>query len=67
MHDCPIDGCDKSVPSHILMCKKHWSQVPRDLQREVYRTYARGMGVASEEYAEARSAAVAEVELKEAI
>lgn len=61
-HDCPVDGCTKRVPAHILMCKSHWQTVPRQLQRDVYATYAHGTGVATEEYAEARRLAIDAVE-----
>lgn len=36
---CPIDNCDKSVPSDKVMCGRHWKTVPRELQRAVYRTW----------------------------
>jgi hypothetical protein len=65
-HQCPIDGCDVQVPPHLLMCRSHWRRVPKELQRRVYDTYANGTGLMTEEYEEARSAAIAAVEMKEA-
>lgn len=35
MH-CPIDNCDKNVPTDHVMCGRHWKTVPRELQRAVY-------------------------------
>lgn len=35
-HDCVIEGCTADVPMHQLMCRGHWAQVPREIQRDVY-------------------------------
>lgn len=35
---CPA-GCGRTVAPRKLMCPGCWSQVPRQLQNEVYRTY----------------------------
>lgn len=62
-HDCPIEGCAATgLPMSILMCKAHWAEVPRDLQRAVYRAWRHG-GVA--EHAQAREDAIAHVEGRE--
>jgi len=37
--DCPLDGCPRTVRAGQLMCGPHWYQVPRELQRDVYRTW----------------------------
>lgn len=37
-HTCHYPGCDTSCPPRHLMCGYHWSLVPGDRQREVYRT-----------------------------
>lgn len=37
-HHCHALGCKRKCPPRWLMCKTHWSRVPPDLQREVYRT-----------------------------
>lgn len=45
-HHCHALGCKRACPPRWLMCKPHWSQVPRDLQVEVYRTVKlRGKGI----------------------
>lgn len=36
---CDIEGCKAVVPSHLLLCGKHWRLVPAALQREVYRSW----------------------------
>lgn len=41
MHDrmsCPA-GCGRSVAPGKLLCRPCWGEVPRDVQREVYRTW----------------------------
>lgn len=36
-HDCPVSGCETTnLPRTVLMCRRHWAQVPRGLQRLVY-------------------------------
>lgn len=37
-HHCHALGCKRACPSAHLMCGPCWAKVPRDLQREVYRT-----------------------------
>jgi len=61
MHECRATGCDRRISLKLLMCKVHWAKVPPLLQREVYRTWARGDGVGSPEYAAAVQLAVAAV------
>lgn len=41
-HRCPVnlpEPCEAQVPDTMLMCARHWRQVPRDLQRAVYRAW----------------------------
>lgn len=37
-HHCHALGCKRPCPPAWLMCKPCWSQVPPDLQADVYRT-----------------------------
>lgn len=37
-HHCHALGCKAACPPRWLMCRPCWSQVPAELQREVYRT-----------------------------
>lgn len=37
-HTCHAWGCDAPCPQRMLMCRRCWSFVPADVQREVYRT-----------------------------
>jgi hypothetical protein len=41
-HTCHAHNCKTPCPPEKLMCALHWSQVPKDIQREVYRTYQHG-------------------------
>ncbi len=57
-HTCPATGCRRQLPQHILACPAHWRRVPRDLQRQVYATWARGRMPDPVAYMAARQAAV---------
>lgn len=59
---CAISDCEKVIPRTRLMCKRHWFQVPISLRNAVWDTYRR-CGVLSEEYWEAREAAIHAVEV----
>lgn len=41
-HNCPVTGCDKQMPQHLLMCPAHWRLVPEGLQRAVNRNWRNG-------------------------
>ena len=41
-HKCHIPECGTRVPPTMLICRKHWDQVPNNLRAEVYRTYRPG-------------------------
>jgi hypothetical protein len=43
-HMCHVHGCAIPVPPHMLMCFRHWRQVPRPLQQAVWATYRSGQG-----------------------
>lgn len=34
-HDCAATGCQRRIPSHLLMCIDHWRMVPARVKREV--------------------------------
>ena len=42
MHTCHAIACSVKVSPRLLMCRKHWYMVPKDLQTEVWRTYNPG-------------------------
>ena len=44
-HFCHATGCNKPVPSKLLMCLRHWRMVPRDIQRSVWRHYRPGQEI----------------------
>lgn len=54
-HSCEAEDCAKIVPSAMLMCKRHWFMVPKDLRDRVWAGYHRGM---DDEYHVAVAAAV---------
>ena len=67
-HLCHAVGCPKAVPPKMLMCFRHWSMVPRNLQAEVWRTYREGQEIdkqPSPEYLVAQRNAVMAVASKE--
>jgi len=37
-HHCHALGCSAACPPKHLMCRACWSQVPREMKDEVYRT-----------------------------
>ena len=59
---CPT-GCGRQIKPGHLMCLHCWREVPKDLQREVNRTWRRCQRTleAFPEYAQAREAAIASV------
>ena len=61
-HRCPISTCPVKLPDHLLMCRPHWYQTPRDLRDAVWDAYQNGAGIGSDELAEAQLAAIAAVE-----
>jgi hypothetical protein len=58
-HVCPVGGCEREVPDHLLMCSADWHRVPPSLQRRVYAAYRRGEGLGTPELLEAQTAAIA--------
>ena len=62
-HQCPIDGCPNQLPSHILMCCRHWQLVPSNLKTQVYATWNRGKPANLQDYLSARQEAVRSVNL----
>ncbi len=72
---CPVKGCTAHAKRNQLMCWPHWRRVPKPLNRAVFDTYADAAGRelggdalwhATQRYIQARDAAIAEVEAKEA-
>ncbi len=41
-HHCHARGCSTPVPPEMLMCRRHWRMVPRNLQQRVWDTYRPG-------------------------
>lgn len=41
-HLCHATDCKTAVPPKMLMCRKHWRMVPRELQEDVWDAYEEG-------------------------
>jgi len=61
-HKCAAEGCEKIVPSDMLMCRKHWFKVPKDIRDRVWASYRGGMDA---EYDVAVAAAVDAIRKRE--
>lgn len=57
-HECPRNGCTRTVSDAYLMCSGDWRLVPVALQRAVYGAYRRGAGLGSDEPLAAQDAAI---------
>jgi hypothetical protein len=67
-HTCHATGCPVTVPPIMFMCKRHWRQLPKTMQNEIWRTYRPGQcddWQISRAYAEAAKAAVTFLAQKE--
>lgn len=38
-HECAVPGCGSAIVAGLLMCKRHWYQVPLNLRARVNRTW----------------------------
>ncbi len=69
MDDCPV-GCGRTHAAGHLMCRPCWGQVPKHLQRDVLRTWAKWLDFgdldAFNEYLTARDAAIGSLVSQEA-
>jgi hypothetical protein len=63
-HQCPVDGCTRTVPHHQLMDRSHWYMVPRDLRAAVWDTWDNGMGAGTPEHMRAMTDAIEAVNAK---
>ena len=64
-HPCPVKNCAAYAKFNQLMCWPHWRRVPKSLNRAVFDTYA-NLRRDPTAYRQARDAAIAAVEAKEA-
>jgi len=60
-HQCPAPVCTGQVDAGMLMCPRHWYQVPRPLRRAVWIAWNRGAGAGSPAHVAAMRAAIAAV------
>lgn len=41
-HTCYAKGCERIIPSRMLMCREHWHEVPFALKNAVWDAYEPG-------------------------
>lgn len=44
-HTCPAPDCTRNVADDMLMCSRHWYQVPGPIRRAVWSAWANGAGI----------------------
>lgn len=57
-HECPGPLCEARVPLDQLACRRHWRQVPKNIQAQVIRAWQGGAGRASTEHVVAMASAI---------
>jgi len=60
-HECPAELCTEQVDPDMLLCPRHWYQVPRPLRRAVWIVWHCGTGAGSPAHRAAMRAAIAAV------
>jgi hypothetical protein len=60
-HECPAPTCTEQVDPAMLMCPRHWYQVPKPLRSALWRAWQRGAGAGSPAHTAAMRAAIAAV------
>ena len=69
-HLCHARKCNVGVPPRLLMCRRHWFMVPRELRARVWATYVPGQEITKTptlEYLDAANAAIKAVAEKEGL
>lgn len=64
-NQCPVNNCKAFAKPNQLMCWSHWRRVPKALNHAVFETY-RNIRADPGAYRQARDAAIAAVNAKEA-
>ncbi|HEY9617697.1 MAG TPA: hypothetical protein V6C64_12685 [Microcoleaceae cyanobacterium] len=67
MHKCAAKDCPINVPPHLLMCLRHWTMVPQNIQTQVYQGWRRQQRSPKrvEQYWQARQSAIGAVRQQE--
>ena len=60
-HECPAPVCTEQVDLDMLMCPRHWYQIPKPLRRAVWIAWNRGAGASTPAHRAAMKAAIAAV------
>lgn len=65
-HACHVYPCGAAVPPRMLMCRRHWALVPKDMQDAVYAAFTPGQcdrrATPTREWLKAARAAISWVE-----
>lgn len=67
-HLCHARGCPRRVSPAMLMCRRHWWMVPKDIREAVWASYQPGQEIGKEpsgEYITAARAAIDAVAKRE--
>ena len=59
--ECPARPCTEQIDPGLLMCPRHWHQVPKPLRRAVWIAWNRGAGAGTPAHRAAMSAAISAV------
>jgi hypothetical protein len=60
-HECPARLCTGQIDPGMLMCPRHWYQVPKPVRAAVWRAWRRGAGAGTSAHAAAIRLAIAAV------
>ena len=41
-HTCHIPHCDLEISTSQLMCRRHWTMLPKPMQKRVWESYRKG-------------------------
>lgn len=60
-HDCPRNGCTRTVSDEMLLCATDWRRVGLPLRRALYAAWDHGRGKGSDAHREAMAAVIRHV------
>ena len=61
-HECAREGCERMIPTGLLMCASDWALVPKTIQHRVYRGW--NDGAVTDDWLAACDEAVAAIGVK---
>ena len=60
-HECPAPACTEQVDPDMLLCPRHWYQLPKPLRRAVWIAWNHSAGAGTPAHRAAMRAAIAAV------